>query len=85
MKLQICRTGHDDLVLEFDIGLTAFVSVSDGEKLIGEIGIDKYGGELRVHLWGEENIYGDPTQTVKLADIDTKHGRSILDIAREKE
>ena len=85
MKLKICRTGHDDLILEFDIGLTAFVSILDGEKILGEIGIDKYGDELRVHLWNEEDVYEDPTQTIKLADIDTKHRRSILDVAKEKE
>jgi len=82
MKLKPYRHEHDTVTLEVGLATCVYISILEGEDVLGEIGIDRYGRELRVHVWNQEDPDGDPVKTIKLADLPA---RSILDVAREKE
>ena len=87
MKLKIYRPmTFDPLVLEFGHGNSVYIRVIDDEgETLGEIGIDRYGQQLRVHVWDHENYdEGDPTQTTRMAYLDHKNRRSILDVAKKE-
>jgi len=57
-----------EIAVQNNGGYAVYFTVMHNEEEIGDIGVDFYGGELRVHLWDENNL-NDPFTTIKLANL----------------